>query len=68
MVVIVKDGWTPSYIACLSGNVAVLDWMVSHGLPSSEITRASKRYILMVDSFMNCGNACNLLVMFGYDV
>lgn len=36
-----NDSTTPFYIACQRGEVAVLDWLVSHGLPSSEMTRES---------------------------
>lgn len=34
------DGITPFIAACAGGHTHVLDWLVSHGMPLSEITRS----------------------------
>lgn len=36
------NGMSPFYAACCYGHVAVLDWLLAHGLPASEMTRAGK--------------------------
>lgn len=41
MMNIVTEGKSPFWIACYFGHIDVLEWMLSHGVPSSEITRAS---------------------------
>lgn len=42
MIVLDNSGAFPFYAACASGNVEVLDWLLLHGMPTSEMTRTGK--------------------------
>lgn len=40
-----KNGWNPFCVACQKGYEKVLDWMLSHGLHSSEMTHEGKCFV-----------------------
>lgn len=44
----------PFYIACREGHIALLDWMLSHDLPLSEMTRTGKWYEIKDDINAEC--------------
>lgn len=41
------EGMTPFLLACKNGKLDIMDWLESHGMPPSEMTRLSKIHILV---------------------